>query len=199
MLKKNHFLLVLGSSSTYRAEILSNIGVNFIQMSPSFSEHILPKESPKSAVIRLAQGKALSLGVKFDQYVIVSSDQIAHQGNRIFNKPGNYGTAFEQLQQCQGEWVSFTSSLYLLRHDGECKGSAETFEVKFRALTDQDIKRYLEVEEPYDCAGSIKVESAGMTLLEDTRGRDINCVYGLPVMLLREELANLKLDLLDFT
>lgn len=199
MLKKCPYFLVLGSSSPYRAEILSNIAVNFIQMAPNFPEHVLPNESPESTVMRLAYGKALSLDVKLKQYVIVSSDQVAHQGERIFNKPENYASAFKQLKQFQGEWVSFTTSLYLLTHDGKEKAAIETFEVKFRCLSEKEIERYLNIDSPYDCAGSIKVESAGLTLLEDARGRDINCVYGLPVMLLREELASLKLDLLDFT
>ena len=70
MLKKNPYFLVLGSSSPYRAEILSNIAVKFIQMSPNFPERILPDESPESTVKRLAQGKALSLDVKLKKYVI---------------------------------------------------------------------------------------------------------------------------------
>ena len=199
MLKKNPYFLVLGSSSPYRAEILSNIAVKFVQMSPNFAERTLPDESPESTVKRLAQGKALSLDVKLKQYVIISSDQVAHQGKSIFNKPQNYASAFKQLKQFQGEWVSFITSLYLLTHDGKKRASVETFEVKFRRLSEPEIARYLNIDKPFDCAGSIKVESAGITVLEDARGRDINCVYGLPVMLLREELASLKLDLLGFT
>ena len=199
MIRKSEHSLVLGSSSPYRAKMLSRLALKFQQISPSFAEDILPKERPEATVMRLARGKALSLDVCAERYVIVSSDQVAHRGNQIFNKPGNYSNAFKQLREFQGEWVSFTTGLCLITDEGDQRVSFESFAIKFRPLSDQEITYYLQSDGPYDCAGSIKVESLGITLLEDSRGRDINCVYGLPLMLLREELAGLKLDLLSFT
>lgn len=55
-------------------------------------------------------------------------------------------------------------------------------------LDDREIRHYLHHDEPWDCAGSLKAESLGIALLDDTRGRDINTLYGLPLMLLNEML-----------
>ena len=60
------------------------------------------------------------------------------------------------------------------------------------------IDGYIQLDQPLDCAGSIKVERAGVSLLRDTRGRDINSLYGLPLMLLSEALQSFSYSIYDF-
>jgi predicted house-cleaning NTP pyrophosphatase (Maf/HAM1 superfamily) len=60
----------------------------------------------------------------------------------------------------------------------------ESYKVKFKNLTDQQITNYLNREEPYDCAGSFKVEGLGISLFEGFEGEDPNSLIGLPLIAL---------------
>ena len=70
---------------------------------------------------------------------------------------------------------------------------SETFRIRFRPLTETIIESYLRRDQPYDCAGSLKAEGLGITLIGETDGRDINTLYGLPLMLLSDYLINLNI------
>jgi predicted house-cleaning NTP pyrophosphatase (Maf/HAM1 superfamily) len=54
--------------------------------------------------------------------------------------------------------------------------------VTFRPLTEDQIKRYLDADQPYDCAGSFKSEGLGISLMERIEGNDPNALVGLPVI-----------------
>jgi septum formation protein len=57
-------------------------------------------------------------------------------------------------------------------------------EVAFRQLSDTEIERYLDREQPYHCAGSAKSEGLGIALLSSMRGDDPNALIGLPLIAL---------------
>jgi len=54
--------------------------------------------------------------------------------------------------------------------------------VRFRALSDADIERYLELEQPYDCAGSAKCETLGIVLADAIESDDPTALVGLPLI-----------------
>jgi predicted house-cleaning NTP pyrophosphatase (Maf/HAM1 superfamily) len=54
--------------------------------------------------------------------------------------------------------------------------------VTFRSLTQDQIKRYLDADKPYDCAGSFKSEGLGISLMERIEGNDPNALVGLPLI-----------------
>jgi len=114
-----------------------------------------------------------------------------------------------QLRACSNMWVCFSTGIALCRQQHQqdsidkninetasglvlAKGY-ETYKIKFRELHDKEIADYLHAEEPFDCAGSIKAEGLGIRLIEDSQGRDINTLYGLPLMLLTDLLKNLAI------
>jgi predicted house-cleaning NTP pyrophosphatase (Maf/HAM1 superfamily) len=107
-------------------------------------------------------------------------------GSHILRKPGTFEKAAKQLANCSGNWVSFTTAISLIDHRGIKKQAAECFRIKYRELNSSEIDEYLKIDEPFDCAGSIKAESTGITLLDDTDGRDFNTLVGLPLMLCQE-------------
>ena len=57
-----------------------------------------------------------------------------------------------------------------------------TFSVTFRTLTDEWIYRYLQAEQPFDCAGSFKIEGLGIALMQRMEGEDYNSLIGLPLI-----------------
>lgn len=115
--------------------------------------------------------------------LIITSDQVSVLGDKISGKPGNFSRAFEQLKQSSGNVVTFFTSLCVYdaatsRHELD----VETFAVHFRQLSDEQITRYLEKEQPFNCAGSFKSEGLGISLFTKMEGRDPNTLIGLPLI-----------------
>jgi predicted house-cleaning NTP pyrophosphatase (Maf/HAM1 superfamily) len=54
--------------------------------------------------------------------------------------------------------------------------------VHFRELDEARIGRYLDAEQPYDCAGSFKAEGLGVSLFRATEGSDATSLVGLPLI-----------------
>jgi len=61
-------------------------------------------------------------------------------------------------------------------------------------LDDGAIERYLEREQPYDCAGSARSEGLGIALMEKMEGEDPNALVGLPLIALIDLLHEQGLD-----
>lgn len=189
--------IILASTSPYRRSLLSKLGLPFDSAKPDFDETALPGEEPAELALRLARGKAQSLANTYTNHLIIGGDQVAYlPPNQILSKPGNFVRAFEQLSACSGQTVTFYNGLCLLNSQtGRAQTAVEEFKVRFRPLSDVEIRRYLEREQPYDCAGSFKVESLGITLFESLEGRDPNALVGLPLILLTELLRNEGIEL----
>ena len=181
--------LLLGSSSRYRRELLSRLGLPFTQASPSIDETPQPGEDAATLVERLAREKAAALLPDHPDHWVLASDQAAALGDEILGKPGNRAAAIEQLRRCSGNPVVFHTSVCLARGADRHEYRDET-RVRFRALTDAEIERYVDIEEPFDCAGSFKAEKLGVALFEALESIDPTAIVGLPVIavarLLRE-------------
>lgn len=190
--------IILGSSSRMRRELLERLQIPFKQTSPQYEEIRIPGESASDKALRLAEGKARSIPVEHHgKYIIIGSDQVAHVDGMVLSKPGNHDQAVKQLLLSASRWVTFTTAVCLLDEKNKSVSGVEEYQVKFRELTRRNILQYLEREQPYDSAGSLKAESLGITLLENTVGRDITTLYGLPLMLLQDLFLRLGIDFTD--
>lgn len=175
--------IVLASSSPYRRRLLEQLGLPFEWNSPDIDETALPDEAPASLVKRLALTKARALAARYPQHWIIGSDQVACLEGRILGKPGNIDNARYQLRACNGRRVEFLTGLCLLNsRDDTYETIVEPFAVKFRTLNHTQIDRYLEREQPFDCAGSFKAEGLGIALFEHLEGNDPNALIGLPLI-----------------
>lgn len=181
--------LVLASSSPYRRELLSRLRQPFEWAAPSIDESRQPEEDAEALVRRLAQEKAQALAGRFKEHLIIGSDQVAVLDGQVLGKPHDYTRAHAQLSAASGKSVSFLTGLALLdSRDGSCQTDCVPYTVHFRTLSAEQIERYLKAEEPYDCAGSFKVEGLGISLFRSTEGSDVNSLIGLPLIRLVEML-----------
>ncbi|MGF2685109.1 Maf family protein [Marinobacter sp. DUT-3] len=178
--------LLLASSSPYRRELLQRLGLPFTCASPGIDESAQPGESAEGLAIRLAAEKAQALAPTHPGHWIIGSDQVAClPDGTILNKPGNHEAAIRQLTRSSGQQVSFLTGLALINADtGVALTHCEPFQVHFRTLEGAEIERYLEREQPYDCAGSFKMEGLGIALFDSLEGRDPNSLVGLPLIAL---------------
>lgn len=175
--------LVLASSSPYRRELLARLRLPFSWSAPAIDESRQPGEDAESLVLRLSLEKAQALSTSHPQHLIIGSDQVAVLGQQILGKPHSFERAREQLLAASGNSVTFLTGLCLLNSaTGQQQTDCIPFTVHFRPLSEAQITRYLQAEQPFDCAGSFKAEGLGVSLFRSTEGSDSNSLIGLPLI-----------------
>lgn len=182
--------LVLGSTSPFRRELLARLAVPFECDKPEVDETAEPCESPEQLVTRLAESKARAVGARHPEALVIGSDQVACIEGEILGKPGGRDAAIDQLSRAAGKVVTFYTGLCLLNaSDGRAQVYCEPFRVHFRPLNRDQITRYVDKEQPFNCAGSFKSEGLGISLFERLEGDDPNALIGLPLIRLISMLA----------
>ena len=188
--------LVLASSSPYRRELLTRLRLDFETAVPDIDEASLPGEDPPALALRLAIGKAAAVATRYPDSLIIGSDQVAMNGMEQLHKPGCHATARNQLTAMSGRSITFFTALCLFNsYSGRYQSAVVAVEVKMRQLDAAAIDRYLAAEQPYDCAGSARIEAFGITLVEKLSGDDPNALIGLPLIELCRMLRNEGIDL----
>ncbi len=183
--------IILASSSLYRRELLQRLQLPFEWVSPAVDETPHPLEAPAALAERLACAKAAALAQRYPRHLIIGSDQVASLDGMLLGKPGDFATASRQLLACSGRRVEFATGLCLLNSSDHSRQSlVESFNVVFRRLEAAQIESYLHREQPFDCAGSFKVEGLGIALFERLEGDDPNSLVGLPLIRLVAMLEN---------
>jgi len=181
--------LVLGSTSPFRKALLDKLGIPFITDTPNTDETRRPGETPDRLVRRLAEDKARDVASRFPGALVIGSDQVACVGDEILGKPGNRENAIAQLSAASGKAVTFYTGLCLYNAaNDQVQVAVEPFVVHFRVLGSAQIERYIDREQPFNCAGSFKSEGFGITLFAALEGRDPNALVGLPLIRLVEML-----------
>ncbi|NOT84523.1 MAG: septum formation inhibitor Maf [Methylococcaceae bacterium] len=189
--------LVLASSSPYRLALLKTLKVDFIADSPEVNEAPLSAEMPAQLATRLGIAKAHALQHRYPQHLIIGSDQVAALHNQFLSKPGDRDTAIRQLQLASGHCVEFFTSVCVLNtNTGDYLTDMDTTRVYFKALTLTQIERYIDLDTPFDCAGSFKAESLGIALFEKIVSEDHNALIGLPLIKLCALLEKLQFNIL---
>lgn len=194
-------VLVLASGSQYRAELLKRLKRPFSQVSPDVDESQFPGEAPHELARRLAFNKAGA--TKIAEFIanspippiILASDQVAALGEKTLGKPGTVERARAQLVSMQGQSISFYTSLYMRNlADGTHFSALDTTVAKLRPLNSDEIERYLEADNPLDCAGSFKVESLGISLFSSVQTADPTALVGLPMIAVCEGMRRFGLN-----
>ncbi|MGQ8363784.1 Maf family protein [Glaciecola sp. 1036] len=190
--------IILGSSSSYRASLLKQLGVEFEQHSPDIDESKLEGETPREMATRLSTHKALKLQPLYPNHIIITSDQVAYIADKkkFLSKPGTIDNAIEQLTLCSGAFVDFYTGLCILPSNlpEEMRVEVVKYRVKFRSLSQQEIKGYVKKEKPLNCAGSFMVENLGIHLFESMEGNDYNALIGLPLIALSKHLRDFGIN-----
>lgn len=175
--------LILASTSPFRRELLHKLGLDFDVDTPDIDESMQKNETPEALVRRLAEEKARAVAARHADAMVIGSDQAACIGTNILGKPGSRDRAIAQLSEASGKLVTFYTGLCLFNSsNGNLQIICEPFHVYFRNLSREQIERYLDAEEPYNCAGSFKSEGLGISLFEKMDGDDPNALIGLPLI-----------------
>ena len=174
---------MLASTSPYRRALLERLRLPFAVETPDTVETALPGEAASDTALRLAQAKARAVATSFPRALVIGSDQVAELDGKHLGKPGNHGNAVAQLMAMRGKNVLFHTALALLNTaSGAMQTANVPTTVQFRHYSEREIERYLELERPYDCAGSARIEGLGIVLVERVTGDDPSALTGLPLV-----------------
>ncbi|HEV6966469.1 Maf family protein [Roseateles sp.] len=173
--------LILASTSPYRRELLARLRLPFEAVASQVDETALPGEAPAALAERLALTKARAVAAQRPGAVVIGSDQVADLDGEAIGKPGTHEVATAQLRRMSGREVVFQTAVAVVAPGLAAIERAEV-RVRFRELSDAAIEAYLKADRPYDCAGSAKVESLGIALLEAVVSDDPTALIGLPLI-----------------
>lgn len=175
--------LILASTSPYRRGLLARLGLPFVVESPGVDEAVLAGETPPDRAARLAAAKAHAVARRHRAALVIGSDQVAALDSTVLDKPGSAARCRVQLATLAGRTASFFTACALVGLDaGIDLAHTDTTRVVARALTDAEIDRYIEREQPFDCAGGFKVEALGIALFERIESTDPTALVGLPLI-----------------
>jgi septum formation protein len=175
--------IVLGSTSVYRKALLERLGLAFTTDKPEVDETPLPNERPLDMARRLALAKAQAVARRHPHAAVIGSDQVADLNGQPLGKPGTHQRAVAQLQAMRGQTVVFHTALTVIcASQGFVASDVASVRVVFRDLSDTEIERYLQAEQPYDCAGAAKSEGLGIALLSRIDNDDPTALIGLPLI-----------------
>ncbi len=175
--------LVLASTSPYRRELLVRLRLPFDVESPGVDERAGAGEAPAPMACRVALAKAEAVAARHPHAIVIGSDQVAELDGRSLGKPGDHARATAQLRTMRGRVVVFhTAVAVVCRAIGFAESARVPVTVHMRDLSDAEIERYLRAEAPYDCAGSAKVETLGIALVDSVFSDDPTALIGLPLI-----------------
>ncbi|MDE2150466.1 MAG: septum formation protein Maf [Gammaproteobacteria bacterium] len=174
--------LILASTSRYRRALLTRLGVAFDSVAPRIDETPRPGEPPQHLALRLARAKAAAVAKRFPQAWVLGSDQVCACGGRLLGKPGTLPAAIRMLRRLSGRKAEFHSAVALRTPEQTTRAAVELTQVRFRHLTDAEIRRYVAAEPAPDCAGAFKCEGLGIGLFTAVESRDPTALVGLPLI-----------------
>jgi septum formation protein len=183
--------ILLSSTSPARYVLMQRTQLEFSTYAPNVDESLLEKEKVSDAVKRLAIAKAKTAAPSHPNTLIIGCDQLLQVNESILDKPHTHEKACKQLKLCSGQLLySYTGICLYNSATQSLQAKVVTYLVQFKPLTDEMIERYLHLDQPYHCAGSIKAESLGFTLFESMTGDDPSALTGLPLITLNNFLTN---------
>jgi len=185
--------IILASGSQTRWMLLERLQLNFTTDPADIDESPLPDETPKQACIRLAASKAEHVQKRHPDALIIGSDQILECNGAMLGKPGNAAKARAQLQTISGQEVFFHVGLTLIAPHGR-RDWYEAVRVKMRQLDSDSINTYLQREQPFSCAGSMRSEGLGSALVESMHSQDPSAIMGMPMIATARCLRELGVD-----
>ncbi len=176
--------IILASKSPRRREIIEHLGLNVRVMVSGADESGIHNPEPEKLTEELSLIKAQAvLPDALQRYgsdtLVIASDTVVYAGGEILGKPKGRSDAFRMLHLLSGSLHSVVSGIAVV-YKGRTVTAHETTSVKFRALSDTEIERYINSGEPFDKAGGYGIQDGASVFIERIDGDYFN-VVGLPV------------------
>lgn len=191
--------IILASSSETRKALLDRLQLGYLAISPDIDESAKPHETAEQLAQRLSFEKALKIANDYPDAIVIGSDQVAYLAEspqHFIGKPYTEQNAIAQLQQQSGKVLHFATGLSVQCINQQFEHTCVVpFQAKFRVLSDDEIRRYVTLDQPLHCAGSFKGESLGISLFEWLKGDDYTALMGLPMIEMCSILRQLNIQM----
>lgn len=182
-------MIILGSKSPRRKEILELLGLDFKIYVPDVEEDITDYNTPEEYVLKTALKKGLATQKEFYNDVVLCADTIVSIDNEILEKPKNKDDARSMINKIQGKYHMVYTSVYLGKEDKYDNFVCGT-KVFISEMSDQEIEDYINTQEPYDKAGAYAIQGIFAKHIEKIEGDYYN-VMGLPLNEVYNKLKNI--------
>lgn len=190
--------IVLASTSIYRREQLNTLGIPFDCLKPLFNEDLMKHtivdelNSPHEIAQKLSFEKGASLAK--ESVITISGDQLVAFEGQILGKPGSHEKSLEQLLKLQNKTHELVTACTVF--DGLTPFPILNItHVTLKKLTPAQIRIYVDLDQPWDCAGSYKIEKHGIQLIDSIKTDDFTSIQGLPLISLAKILGSLNISI----
>lgn len=178
--------IILASTSKYRKALLERLGLSLDCIAPGVDEEACKAEieDPVALAVHLARAKARAVAELWPDAVVIGADQLATIDGRILGKPGTFENAVAQLQSLSGRTHTLVTAMTVAGPCGQMQSHLDLSRLTMRPLTRPELEKYVARDNPLDCAGSYKLEEAGIALFERIETEDHTAITGLPLVAL---------------
>jgi len=187
--------LILASASPRRQALLRLVAIRFEIIPSQADERFLQGEAPEEHVIRLARAKAMEIAGQHRDRWVLAADTVVEIDGKVLGKPRNHREAEEMLQNLSHREHRVLTGYCILRFPPLEKREGKVISrVKFKALSPEEIRWYLNTGEPFDKAGAYAIQGRAAFMVQEVHGSYTN-VVGLPLCEIVEALR--ELDAVD--
>lgn len=190
-------MLILASASPRRAELLRNAGISFSIDPADVPELPLAGERPIDYARRLAREKALAVFARHPADIVLGADTVVVVEEHLLEKPGDTNDAARMLRLLSGRTHDVITGVCVFAPGFE-RLEAETTQVTFTEMSEEEIAAYIGTGEPMDKAGAYGIQGIASRWVTTIAGDYFN-VVGLPVArvyrLLRQAQTTIEMKL----
>ena len=183
--------IILASQSPRRKQLLKWAEIDFEIIVANTDESFPENLSPEEIAIHIATEKAKAVDAKTDRKIIIAADTIVVLNNEIIGKPVDRNDAVKILNKLSGSRHKVITGVVILRGE-KMISFADTTDVEFHSLTQNQIGFYVDKYKPYDKAGAYAIQEwIGVVGIKCING-DFYNVMGLPVSKVVKALESFK-------
>lgn len=183
--------LILASQSPRRKELLGLLKKPFVVKAANIDETMNPDAPAFDEVARVSRKKALAVERGEDD-IVIAADTIVVCDGAVLGKPGDEKQAIAMLTMLSGRSHQVMTGMTLLRREKAITSTTVT-QIRFRPLSQEEIRAYVATGEPIDKAGAYGIQGGAALFVEHMEG-DFYNVMGLPVCRLSQDLQKLMED-----
>jgi len=183
--------IILASGSPRRKEILEKLGIEFEVVESGFDESKIKSDDPVELVEELALQKALEVGKKYDDALVIGGDTVVYVAGEILGKPRDKKDAEIMLKKLFGTTHMVVTGVAVVNTlTGDSVVGHEEGFVRFRELTNTEFKQYLDSEIWRGFAGGYAIQGAAAPFVSDQTG-SLSAIIGFPIMLVSDLLEQM--------
>lgn len=173
--------LLLASNSPRRRQLLGDAGFEFHSVAPGIGERFDVGLTLRELTALNAIRKALRVARGHPGKVVLAADTLVALDDQIIGKPADLAEAMTILRRLSGRVHEVCSSVFIC-HLARARSTSfhEISRVRFRRLSEKQIKRYIDKVEPLDKAGAYAAQGYGTDIIDKIEGSYTN-VVGLPM------------------